>query len=120
MGVSSGGGVRGIDADTGVGSGVGKAPRLLLKLVSTGVGRKRLVFFSAKSVRSPGAPLAPFGRFSSFLSCLLLRIVVSTGSGANRRTFFTDSSIGVDWKCLLEGAGDVSVIVPALPRRIDE
>jgi hypothetical protein len=105
FGVSSGGGLCGIE--TGVGSGVGKAFRaclLLLKVVSTGSGTKRR--FTPKSFRS--TPTSSAFWTSSFL---LLRAVVSTGSTANRRTFFTVVSTGVGENRLEVGGGDVSVIV---------
>jgi hypothetical protein len=41
-------------------------------------------------------------------SPLLLRVVVSTGSGANRRTFLVVSSMGMAWKRLEAGGGEVS------------
>jgi hypothetical protein len=75
------------------------------------VGKKR--FLPAKSVRSTESlpadgPLAAVDTSSAFLE---LRLVVSTGSGANRRTFFELSSIGTGWNRLVEGG--VSDIVLA-------
>ena len=105
LGVSSGGGLIGIE--TGVGSGVGSglaACLLLLKLVSTGSIRN--FRFATKSVRS--TPDSSVFWTSSFL---LLRVVVSTGSGANRRTFLTVVSTGVGVKRLEVGGGDDSGIV---------
>jgi hypothetical protein len=96
--------------EVGVGSGVGKAftalSLLLLKIVSTGTGTKRL--FPAKSFLS-----TPDSSATCPLCLLLLRAVVSTGSGANRRTFLTVSSTGTAWKRLAVGCGDVSGIVCA-------
>lgn len=65
--------------------------RLVLKLLSTGVGSA--CFFPAPSFVA---------------STLLLLMVVSTGSGANRRTFLVVSSTGMAWKRLGAGGGDVS------------
>lgn len=64
---------------------------LLLKLVSTGTGSA--CFFPAGSL---------------FAASLLLRVDVSTGSGAKRRTFFVVSSTGMAWKRLGAGGGEVS------------
>jgi hypothetical protein len=105
LGVSAAGGLCGIE--TGVGSGVGKALAaclLLLKVVSTGSGRN--FRFATTSCRS--APASSVFWTSSFL---LLRVVVSTGSIANRRTFFTVVSTGVGENRLEVGGGDVSAIV---------
>jgi hypothetical protein len=101
FGVSWGAGASGIES--GEGSGVGKPfPLLLLKVVSTGSGKKRR--FGAKSFFSTPSfcRLLP----SSFL---LLRVVVSTGSGANRRTFFVVVSTGVGANRL--GGGEVSDMI---------
>lgn len=97
----------------GVSSGVGRAFAgclLLLKVVSTGSGRNRLLGGTAKSCLS--TPLA--FSFSVSFSFLLLLVVVSTGSTANRRTLelFTVVSIGVGKKRLVVGGGDDSTIVP--------
>jgi hypothetical protein len=108
LGVSSGGGVLGIE--TGVGSGVGNgfpACLLLVKVVSTGSGTKRR--FPAKSLFS--TPISVVFCTSSFL---LHRVVVSTGSTANRRTLFTVVSTGVGENRLEVGGGDVSAIVVLL------
>jgi hypothetical protein len=106
----AGDGLAGID--TGVGSGVGRAlPECLelLNVVSTGVGNKR--FLPAKPVRSTESlpadgRLAAVDTSSTFLE---LRVVVSTGSGANLRTFFELSSVGTGWK--RRDKGGVSDIV---------
>lgn len=109
----SGVGLRGLVVDTGVGSGVGRAAAafpgslLDLKLVSIGIGRKR---FFAKSLRSTAESLTAAEQLPPFLSCcLLLLVVVSTGSGANLRTFLTLSSIGVGWK-RREGGGEDDIL----------
>lgn len=105
LGVSSGDGLCGIE--TGVGSSVGKAFAawsLLLKVVSTGSIRN--FRFATKSLRS--TPASPGFWTSSFL---LLRVVVSTGSTANRRIFFTVDSTGVGENRLELGGGEVSGIV---------
>jgi hypothetical protein len=105
LGVSSAGGLCGIE--TGVGSGVGKALAtclLLLKVLSTGSGRN--FRFATTSFRSTAASSVFWT--SSFL---LLRVVVSTGSTANRRTFFTVVSTGVGENRLEVGGGDVSGIM---------
>jgi hypothetical protein len=81
-----------------VGSGgaeaVPSSSLLLLKLVSRGIELR--CFFPATSSSLP-----------SLVSILLLRVVVSTGSGANRRTFLAVSSTGMAWNRLV-GGGDVS------------
>jgi hypothetical protein len=59
-----------------------------------------------KSFRS--TPASPVFWTSSLL---LLRVDVSTGSTANRRTFFTVVSTGAGENRLEVGGGDVSVIV---------
>jgi hypothetical protein len=64
---------------------------LLLKLASTGIG---IACF-----------LPPASFFVAY--ALLLHVVVSTGSGANRRTFFVVSTV-MAWKHLGAGGGDVS------------
>jgi hypothetical protein len=105
FGVVSGREIFGIE--TGVGSGVGRgfpASRLLLWVVSTGSGTKRR--FVAKSFFSVELSFSFWS-----LTFLLLREVVSTGSGANRRTFFTVVSTGMGEKRLEVGGGDVSDIV---------
>lgn len=106
FGVSVGGGLWGIEV--GVGSGVGNGfpvrSLLLLNVVSTGVGAKRR-FPVAESFFSTAVSLPP-----CLLSFLLLRAVVSKGSGANRRTFFTVSSTGTAWKRLV-GGGDVPAMM---------
>jgi hypothetical protein len=105
FGVSSGGGLFGIE--TGVGSGVGNgfpACLLLLKVVSRGSGTNRR--FPAKSLFS-----TPFSSGFWTSSFLLLQAVVSTGSGANRRTLFTVVSTGVGENRLEVGGGDVSGIM---------
>ena len=67
---------------------------LLLKVVSTGMGNA--YFLPAVSfVESTG----------------LLRVDLSMGFGANRRAFLVVSSIGMGWKRLGAGGGDVSDIV---------
>ena len=83
----------------------------LLNVVSTSVGKKR--FLPAKSVRSTASLPAgvPPADLDTSLAILELRVVVSTGSGANRRTFFEVSSIGTGWNRLVEGG--VSDIVPS-------
>jgi hypothetical protein len=96
FGVSWGTAASGIEL--GEGSGVGKP---FLKVVSTGSGKKRR--FGAKSFFS--TPSFCEGFPSSFL---LLRVMVSTGSGANRRTFFVVVSTGVGANRLPDGGGDVS------------
>lgn len=108
LGVSSAGESSGIE--TGVGSGVGNGLAfclLLLNVVSTGSGTKRL-FAGAKSLFSTASSCSTW-----LWSFLLVRIVVSTGSTANRRTFLTVVSTGVGEKRLEDGGGgEVSVIVP--------
>ena len=109
LGVPSGGGL--IEIDTGVGSGVGKALAacfLLLKVVS--IGSTRNLRFAATSFRS--TPTSSVFCTSSFLP---LRVVFSTGSTGNRRTFVTVVSTGVGVNRLEVGGGDVSgILVPAL------
>jgi hypothetical protein len=113
FGVVSRGEVSGIE--TGVGSGVGRgfpASRLFLYVVSTGSGKKRR--FVAKSLFSVEAA---FSFWTS--SFLLLRVIVSTGSGANRRTFFTVVSRAIGEKRLEVGGGDVSDIVIVVGRGME-
>ena len=96
------------EIDTGVVSGVGRGLGclLLLKVVSTGSGTNRRLG-AAKSFFSTPSSFA----FASFTSFLLLRVVVSVGSTANRRTLFAVVSIGVGEKRLEVGGGDCSDII---------
>lgn len=93
-----------------MGSGVGRSIwpgfLLLLNVVSIGVGLKRL--FPAKSLFSVWSWLrsGPL----SLCTFLLLRAVVSTGSGANRRAFLGVSSTGsptggLGWSDMVEIGG---------------
>lgn len=94
LGACVDGGCRGMEVGVMSVSGV-LLSRLLLKLVSTGVGNA--CFF----------PVASFFVESN----LLLRVDVSMGSGANRRTFLVVSSTGMAWKRLGAGGGDVSDMI---------
>ena len=117
FGVVSGCGVSGVE--TGVGSGVGKgfpASRLLLYVVSTGSGTKRR--FVAKSFFSVEAAFS-FWTSSFLMLRVLLRVIVSTGSGAIRRTFFTVVSTAIGEKRLEVGGGDVSDIVIVVGRGME-
>lgn len=93
FGASASGGVWGGEVDDTAESG-DLFNLLLLKLVSTGIGR---------------ACFRPV--LSFFTVALLLRVVVSTGSGTNRRTFLALSSIGMAWKRIGAGGGEVSGMV---------
>ena len=93
--------------DIWVGSGADRSVLpdflLLLDVVSIGIGLNRVFF--AKSLLSVlswlrSCPL-------SLLTFLLLRVVVSTGSGAKRRCFLGGSSVGS-----LEGGLECSDMVP--------
>lgn len=80
----------------------------LLKVVSTGSGRKRR-FVEESLVLSTPADSWTF----CASCCLLLLVLDSTGSTANRRTFRIEESTKVGEKCraVVAGGGEMSDIV---------
>lgn len=98
-----------LSVDSGVGRALGAWCLLLLNVVSTGSGTKRRFGEAAASFPLSAADVATFSTLSTS-SFLLLRLVVSTGSGANRRLFLTVVSTGVGVNRLDDGGGEVSGI----------